>query len=176
MVVQMTNRLLAIVMAVAFSTGLVAHAAENPKHPLPELPTLPSPASLKQPAALIEMAAQGLRNQASAILNQDSSLIRDAYQRDHVALEQLRQQASSLRGSAHPAFNQLINKDQALLLALEQQALNPANGTTSGDAAATIGQMDQIVRDAAHALSLAQAQTSALKSNSSANASGQGKP
>jgi hypothetical protein len=165
MVVQMTNRLLAMVMALAFSSGLVAHAAENPKHPLPELPALPSPAALKSPAAAIQTAAQDLRSQASAILNQDSSLIRQAYQRDHVALEQLRQQASSLKGSAHPAFNQLINKDQALLLALQQNALNPANGTTSGDAAATISQMDQIVRDATRALAIAKAQPGSLKTN-----------
>jgi hypothetical protein len=165
MVVQMTNRLLAIVMAVAFSSGLVAHAAENPKHPLPELPALPSPAVLKTPAAAIQTAAQDIRAQASAILNQDSSLIRQAYQRDHVALEHLRQQASSLKGSAHPAFNQLINKDQALLLGLEQNALNPASGTTSGDAAATISQMDQIVRDATRALAVTKSQTDGLKSN-----------
>jgi hypothetical protein len=165
MVVQMTNRLLAMVMALAFSSGLVAHAAENPRHPLPELPALPSASALKTPAAVLQTAAQDLRGEASAILNQDSSLIRDAYQRDHAALEQLRQQARSLKGAAHPAFNQLINKDQSRLLSLEQQALNPANGTTSSEAAATIGQMDQIVRDAGRALSVAQSQANALKSN-----------
>jgi cysteinyl-tRNA synthetase len=88
-----------------------------------------------------------LRDQAAHVpigAGDGGAAIRAAFQRDHVALEHLRQPASALKGSAHPAFNQLISNDEATLVELEKTAL----ASNSGSAASSIAAMDQLVASA----------------------------
>jgi hypothetical protein len=87
-----------------------------------------------------------------------------------VALEHLRQQASQLKGSAHPAFNQFISDQEAALLAMERAAL-----TTSRPAASTtIAAMDKLVAAAQAELTHELSLTGAAKSSSSQSAKSQG--
>src|SRR5207302_9066520 len=81
--------------------------------------TLPAASSLPM---TLQTAASRISETATAAID-PSAAIRDAYQRNHVALEHLRQAASQLKGSAHPAFNQLILTDEAALTELERTAL-----------------------------------------------------
>jgi hypothetical protein len=139
MVVKMTNRLLATVIAVALSSGIAAHAAQSPDRPfapimLPAASSLPT--TLQTAAARIGEKATGAIDPARAI--------RDAYQRDHVALERLRQQASQLNGSAHPAFNQFVSEQEDALASLERTAL----ATTRPTADSAIAAMDRLVAGA----------------------------
>lgn len=173
MVSQMTNRLLATVIAFAVSTGVAAHAAQDPRHPLPGVTVseLQSPGlSLHKLSAprvtvtatslpqAVQTAATHLTEVATAAVD-PSGAIRAASQRDHIALEHLRQQASALKGSAHPAFNQLISRDEAALIDLEKTGL-ASNGTST---ASSIAQMDQLVASAQAALSQAESQPAATK-------------
>lgn len=139
MVISMTNRLLAVVMALAFTSGIVAHAAQAPERPIVPA-TLPAAGTLP---TTIETAANRLTETATGTID-PSGAIRDAYQRDHVALERLRQQASPLKGSAHPAFNQYISDQEAALTELDRTAL----ATTRPAAGRTIAAMDTLVADA----------------------------
>jgi hypothetical protein len=164
MVTQMTNKLLATVMAFAVSSGLVAHTAQDPHRNLPavnltkvSLTRLTLPSATSVPAA-VQAAANHVSDVATAAVD-PSAAIRAAFQRDHVALEHLRQQASVLNGSAHPAFNQLISNDEATLVEMEKTAL--ASNSTS--APATIAAMDQLVTSAEAALAQAKAQPAATK-------------
>ena len=127
---MMTNRLLGIVIALALTSGIVAHAAQAPQRPL-------SPISL--PAAL-QTAASRVSETAIAAVD-PSAAIRAAYQRDHVALEHLRQQASPLKGAAHSAFNQFIFDQEAALTQIERTAL----ATSRPAASSTIAAMDTLV-------------------------------
>jgi hypothetical protein len=136
MVISMTNRLLAVVMALAFTSGVVAHAAGAPQRPIVPT-TFPAASSLP---TTIETAASRLSETATGAVD-PSGAIRDAYQRDHVALERVRQQASLLKGSAHPAFNQYISDQEAALTELERTAL----ATTRPSAGSTIDAMDNLV-------------------------------
>jgi len=161
MVTQMTNRLLATVMAFAVSTGLAAHAARDTNHNLPALKltkvattpevsqqkvsapsaspkalTLPSPASVPQ---AIRSAANHLSDAATAIVD-PSAAVRGAYQRDQLALEHLRQQGSALKGEARQAFNQRISEDELQLVQMERIAL-----ASKGGPATSIAAMDQLV-------------------------------
>ena len=136
MIVKMTNRLLATVIAFALFSGVVAHAAQAPDRPfapnaVPEASTLPL--ALQTAAARIAEKATGTIDPSRAI--------RDAYQRDHVALERLRQQASRLKGSAHPAFNQYVSDQEDALESIERTGL----ATTRPSADRTIAAMDQLV-------------------------------
>jgi hypothetical protein len=164
MVTQMTNKLLATVMAFAVSSGLAAHAAQDPQRTLPKVSlsnlsqtrlTLPNATSVPQ---AVQTAANHVSDVATAAVD-PSAAIRAAFQRDHVALEHLRQQASVLQGSAHPAFNQLISNDEATLVEMEKTAL--ASNSTS--AATTITAMDQLVASAQAALAQAKSQPAAVK-------------
>jgi hypothetical protein len=161
MVTQMTNRLLATVMAFAVSSGLVAHAAQDPHNVLPRV-SLPAPSSVPQAvqtaAAQVSDAANHVSDAATAAVD-PSAAIKAAFQRDHVALEHLRQQASVLKSSAHPAFNQLISNDEATLVEIEKTAL----ASKAGSAAASIAAMDQLVASAEAALAQARAQTGATR-------------
>lgn len=135
----MTNRLLAVVIAMALSSGIAAHAAQAPQRPLApvSLPTASSlPMALQTTISRIGETATSTFDPAAAI--------RDAYQRDHVALEHLRQQASQLKGSAHPAFEQLISDDESALTDIERTAL----ATSRPAADNTIAVMDQLVASA----------------------------
>jgi hypothetical protein len=168
MVTQMTNRLLAMVMTFAVSTGLAAHVAQNPQRTLPKVSltslTLPRASSVPQAvqtaAAQLSDAANHVSETATAAVDPGAA-IRAAFQRDHVALEHLRQQASVLKGSAHPAFNQLISNDEATLVEMEKTALASNNSSPS----ASIAAMDQLVTSAEAALAQAKAQPAAVKSN-----------
>src|SRR5438067_696882 len=118
MVISMTNRLLAVVIALALSGGIAAHAAQAPQRPLAPI-TLLSASAL--PAALQTAASRITESATSAI--DPGTAIRSAYQRNRVSLEHLRQQASQLNGSAHPAFNQLISDDERALTACTEDSV-----------------------------------------------------
>lgn len=129
MAIRMTNRLLSIVIALALTSGIAAHAATAPMRPLAPI-TLP--AALQAVASRVAESATGTVDPGAAI--------RAAYQRDHVALEHLRQQAT-LNGSAHPAFDQYISDKETALTDLERNAL----ATSRPDASSTIAAMDSLV-------------------------------
>src|SRR6266480_2457928 len=80
---SMTNRLLGIVIALALTSGVVAHAASAPQRPLAPV-SLPTASNL--PAAL-QTAASRISEAATSTID-PAAAIRGAYQRDHVALEQ----------------------------------------------------------------------------------------
>jgi hypothetical protein len=158
MVVKMTNRLLATVIAFALTSGIAAHAAQATQRPS-EPSTLPQatslPLTLQTAAARIAEKATGAIDPARAI--------RDAYQRDHVALERLRQQGSALKGSAHPAFNQFISEQEDALTSMERTAL----ATTRPTAESTIAAMDKLVAAAQAELARQLAQLGSTKASES---------
>src|SRR6266480_6593675 len=133
---SMTNRLLGIVIALALTSGVVAHAASAPQRPLAPV-SLPTASNL--PAAL-QTAASRISEVATSTID-PAAAIRGAYQRDHVALEHLRQQASALKGTAHAAFNQLVSDQELALTQTERAAL----ATTRPDAQSAIAAMDKLV-------------------------------
>jgi hypothetical protein len=153
-------------MTFAVSTGLAAHAAQDPHRALPQVNlshlTLPRasavPQAVETAATQVSNAANHVSDAATAAVD-PSAAIRAAFQRDHVALEHLRQQASVLKGSAHPAFNQLISNDEATLVEMEKTALASNNGSASTSIAA----MDRLVASAEAALAKAKSQPDAVK-------------
>ena len=157
MVIKMTNRLLATVIAFALSSGIVA-AAQSPQQPFAGSPTAAAtslPGALQTTAARIAEKATGTIDPARAI--------RNAFQRDHVALERLRQQGSQLEGSAHPAFNQYISDQEDALASIQRTAL----ATTRPTADSTIDAMDQLVAAAQAEFARQLAQPNATKDQSS---------
>src|ERR1700682_5190299 len=104
MVIKMTNRLLSIVLAIALTSGIVAHAAQAPQRPLAPI-TLPT---------TLQTAASHVSETATSAIDPPAA-IRSAYQRNRVALERLRQQASPLKGSSRAAFNQFISDQERAL-------------------------------------------------------------
>src|SRR2546423_2493076 len=132
----MTNRLLGIVIALALTSGVVAHGASAPQRPLSPI-ALPAASSL--PTA-IQTAASHISETATSAID-PAAAIRGAYQRDRVALAHLRQQASQLKGSAPPAFNQFISDQELALTQTERAAL----ATTRPDAQSAIAAMDKLV-------------------------------
>lgn len=153
--ISMTNRLLGVVMGFALSSGIVAHAAEAPQRPLAPI-TFTSASAL--PVAL-QTAASHVAETATGAID-PTGAIRAGYERDHVALEHLRQQASQLKGSAHPAFDQYISDQEAALTELERTAL----ATSRPDVASTIAAMDNLVGAAQAKLQLELSQAGAAKS------------
>jgi glutamine synthetase adenylyltransferase len=164
MVITMTNRLLAVVIALALSSGIAAHAAQAPQRPIAPITVAGSESF---PVTLQTAAAHLTETATSAI--DPSAAIRDAYQRDHVALERLRQQASALKGNAHPAFNQYID-DQELVLAQTEHA---ALATSRPSAGTAIAAMDQLVAASQAELNRELSQPAAQKSAHAAAAPGQ---
>jgi len=163
MVVQMTNRLLSIVMALAFTSGLVAHAAQDTRTQLPALPHLQFPAVPRVSLPASSPLPTALQAVANSVIEPDRTAIKAAYQRDHDALEHLRQQASDLRGPAHPAFNHLVQQDEQALLEMEQSSLS---ARLSGAGINTVvANMDSVVNQARNELAAARAQANALKTN-----------
>jgi len=156
--ISMTSRLLGVVIAFALTSGIVAHAAEAPQRPLSPI-TLTSANSL--PVAL-QTAASHVAETATGAID-PTAAIRAAYERDHVALEHLRQQASQLKGSAHPAFNQYISDREGALTELEQTSL----ATSRPAVATTIAAMDNLVTAAQAKLELELSQAGAAKSQES---------
>ena len=130
MVIKMTNRLLSIVLAIALTGGIVAHAAQAPQRPLAPV-TLP--ATLQTAASHVGETATGAIDPGAAI--------RAAYQRNRVALEHLRQQASPLKGNARASFNQYISDQELALTQTERAAL----ATSRPIASSAIAAMDKLV-------------------------------
>src|ERR1700674_2043171 len=130
MVIKMTTGLLSIVIAIALTGGIVAHAAQAPQRPLAPL-TLP--ATLQTAASHVSEAATGAVDPGAAI--------RAAYQRNRVALEHLRQQASPLKGNARANFNQFISDKELALTQTERAALATSRPAVSSSIAA----MDRVV-------------------------------
>lgn len=168
MVIKMTNRLLALVMALAFSSGIIAHAAQDPatrQRTEPQLTlgerTNPRQVSLPQ---VLQTAASKVSETAAAAID-PSAAIRAAYQRDHVALEHLRQSASQLKGNAHAAFNHLISDREVELTELERTAL----ATRNPSATTAIAAMDKLVASTEAELVKALAEDDATKAKAKAN-------
>ena len=153
---SMTSRLLGVVIGFALTSGIAAHAAEAPQRPLAPI-SLTSASTL--PVALQSAASHVAETATGAI--DPTAAIRAAYERDHVALEHLRQQASQLKGSAHPAFNQYISDQEGALTELERTAL----ATSRPAVASTIAAMDNLVTAAQAKLQLELSQAGAAKSH-----------
>ena len=126
----MTNRLLGVVIALALTSGIVAHAAQAPQRPLISLPAIQTVASH------VGETATGAIDPGAAI--------RAAYQRNHVALGHLRQQAAPLKGSARLAFYQFISDREAELT----QTQRAARASRRPAASSTIAEMDTLVTEA----------------------------
>lgn len=156
--ISITSRLLGVVIGFALTSGIVAHAAQAPQRPLAPI-TLTSANAL--PVAL-QTAASHVAETATGAID-PTAAIRAAYQRDHVALEHLRQQASQLKGSAHPAFNQYISDREGALTELERTAL----ATSRPAVASTIAAMDTLVTAAQAKLDYELSQVGAAKSQDS---------
>lgn len=153
---SMTSRLLGVVIGFALTSGIVAHAAEAPQRPL-------APISFTSASALpvaLQTAASHVAETATGAID-PTAAIRAAYERDHVALEHLRQQASQLKGSAHPAFNQYISDQEGALTEIERTAL----ATSRPAVASTIAAMDNLVTAAQAKLELELSQADAAKSH-----------
>ncbi len=141
----MTNRLLGVVIALALTSGIVAHAAQAPQRPL-------APVTLQ---ATLQTAASRVSETATGAID-PSAAIRAAYQRNRVALEHLRQQASALKGSTHAAFNQFISDQELALTQTERAAL----ATSRPNAPAAIAAMEKLVAEAEAELNRGLAQNS----------------
>jgi hypothetical protein len=153
-----TNKLLGVVIAFALTSGIAAHAAQAPQRPLAPI-TLTSASAL--PVAL-QTAASHVAETATGAIDPGAA-IRSAYARDHVALEHLRQQASQLKGSAHPAFNQYVSDQESALTELERTAL----ATSRPVVASTIAALDALVSQAQAKLDLELSQAGATKAQGS---------
>lgn len=81
-------------------------------------------------------------------LSAQAASIRQAAQRDHDALEQLRVKGASLKGAAKIHFIEQIASDEAQVLALENAALASLSAGHSVDVKATVGRMDSLVAQA----------------------------
>ena len=164
MVITMTNRLLSVVIALALTSGIVAHAAQSPQRPLAPV-TLPD--ALQTAASHVSETATGAVDPSAAI--------RAAYQRNHVALEHLRQQASALKGGAHAAFNQFISDQEEALTQIERTALATSRPAVSSAIAA----MDNVVAAAEAELNRELSQTSgpgSTNSNQAGRSQSNGRP
>ncbi|HVS07256.1 MAG TPA: hypothetical protein VHK65_13990 [Candidatus Dormibacteraeota bacterium] len=152
MVIKMTNRLLSIVLAIALTSGIAAHAAQAPQRPLAPLSL---PATLQTAASHVGETATGAIDPTAAI--------RAAYQRNRVALEHLRQQASPLKGSARAAFEQFISDQELALTQTERTALATSRPAVSSSIAA----MDKVVAAADAELNRELSQNSGANSSDS---------
>src|ERR1700682_3841955 len=154
-----TSRLLGVVIAFALGSGIVAHASQAPERPL--VPATLTSGHTALPVAL-QTAASHVAETATGTID-PAAAIRALYQRDHVAREQLRQQASPLKSNVRPGFNQYISDREAALAEVELTAL----ATSRPAVASTIGAMDTLVAAAQARLDSELAQNSADKSTGS---------
>jgi hypothetical protein len=150
MVIKMTNRMLSIVIAIALTSGVVAHAASAPQRPLAPL-TLP---------ATLQTAASHVGETATGAID-PSAAIRAAYQRNRVGLEHLRQQASPLQGATRAAFEQFIADQELALTQTERAAL----ATSRPDVSSSIAAMDNVVAAAESELNRELSQNSNLSAS-----------
>lgn len=130
MVIKTTNRMLAIVIAIFLTSGIVAHAAQARPRPLTP-GTLPTD---------LQAAASRVGEMAIGAID-PSAAIRSAYLRDLVALERLRQQGAPLPAGPYAAFSQYISDQEAALTELERTALASSRPVSSP----TIAAMDELV-------------------------------
>jgi hypothetical protein len=147
------------VIALALTSGIVAHAAQAPQRPL-------APVTL--PATLQTVASHVSETATGAVV--PSAAIRAAYQRNRVALEHLRQQASPLKGDTHASFNQFISDQELALTQTERAAL----ATSRPDARSAIAAMDELVA-AAEAELNQQLSVNTAPSSNNANQGGRSK-
>jgi hypothetical protein len=152
MVIMMTNRLLGIVIALALTSGIVAHAAQAPQRPLTPI-SLPD--AIQTAASKVSETATGAVDPAAAI--------RAAYQRNRVALAHLRQQASPLKGSARATVDQLIADQEGALTETQRTALATRRPTASS----AIAEMDKLVGAAEEGLNRELSKAGGDKSNNS---------
>jgi hypothetical protein len=155
MVITMTNRLLGIVVALALTSGIVAHAATAPQRPLVPISLTSAHFALRTAASHVAETATGTFDPARAV--------RDAYLRNHVALEHMRQQAAQHKGGAHLAFNQHLSDKEATLIALQRSALATSRPAVSS----TIAAMDKLVAAAQAELDAELSQTGTANSKGS---------
>ena len=153
-----TSRMLGLVIAFALTSGIAAHAAQAPERPF--VPVTLTSGHTALPVAL-QTAASHVAETATGTID-PTGAIRAAYQRDHVALEHLRQEASPL-GQARPGFNQYISDREGALAELERTAL----ATSRPAVASTIAAMDALVSTAQAKLDAALAQLATAKSTAS---------
>jgi hypothetical protein len=171
MVITMTNRLLAIVMAFALSSGIIAHAAQDSNHKQPVLPTplqhlilgeqatsAGQPGASSTPAislpapAVLQAVANNVADAAAGAIDQRAP-IRAAYVRDQVALEHLRQSESKLSSGTRQSFNAQISDNEAKLVDIERTALASSKPSTS-----SVAEMDKLVASAKATLARGEAQ------------------
>jgi hypothetical protein len=158
MVITMTNRLLGIVVALALTSGIVAHAATAPQRPLAPITLASAHVALRAAASHVAETATGTIDPARAV--------RDAYLRNHVALEHMRQQAAQHKAGAHLAFNQHVSAREAALIELERSALATSRPAVSS----TIAAMDKLVAAAQAELDAELSQTGTANSKGSQQA------
>lgn len=192
MVTAMMNKMLATVMAVALCGALTAHAAQGAKvtvasvfteaphivvratttpdaptvAPATSAPATPAPAApaASHPAAPAKPVATVTPTPTCPPASVAAS-IRQAYQRDYAALEQLKQLGSSLKGTVRVQFTNVIASDEASALSLENTALAAQAACRPVDQNGTIGQLDNLV---------SQARTAYDRSKQEADATGNG--
>lgn len=171
MVITMTNRLLAIVMAFALSSGIIAHAAQDSNHRQPILPTplqhlilgeratsagqpdATSTPAISLPApAVLQTVANNVADAAAGAIDHRAP-IRATYVRDQVALEHLRQSESKLSSGTRQSFNAQVSDDEAKLVDIERTALASGNPSSS-----SVAEMDKVVASATATLARDQAQ------------------
>ena len=153
MVITMTNRLLAIVMAFALSSGIIAHAAQDESSKPPVLPLPQMSLSDRLATSLPGAIASDVVDEASAAID-NRGPVRDAYVRDQVALEHLRQSESKLMCNTRQSFNTLVSNDEAELVDIERNAL-AANDPLS----TSVADMDSLVASASNTLAKDEAKT-----------------
>jgi len=146
MVITMTNRLLAIVMAFALSSGIIAHAAQDQSSKPPVLPLPQMSLGDRLETSLPGTIATDVVEEASAAID-NRGPVRDAYVRDQVELEHLRQSGSKLTCSTRATFNTLVSNDESELVDMERNAL-AANDPLS----TSVQEMDTLVASANNTL------------------------
>jgi hypothetical protein len=170
MVTAMMNKMLATVMAVAVCGALTAHAAQGAKVTVssifteaphiavratttPDAPTAapatPAPATpaASHPAVPAKPVTMVTPTPTCPPASMAAS-IRQAYQRDYAALEQLKQLGSSLRGTVRVQFTNVIATDEASALSLQNTALAAQATCRPVDQNGTIAQIDSLVGQA----------------------------
>jgi hypothetical protein len=158
MVSPMTNKLLATVMTLAVGSAVTAHAAQGVKVEVPSIataaphiavratptPAAPSPVAPVRPVTTVAPVTATPTCPPASV----AASIRQAYQRDYAALEQLKQLGSSLKGALRLQFTNVIATNEAGALSLQNSALATLAACRAVDQNSTIGQLDGLVTQA----------------------------
>jgi hypothetical protein len=170
MALQMTSRLLMVVIAVAVSSGLLAHAAQGPRSAVAL--KNPAPISFKLPqvklptAADVQNAVHNLSNQTLILIDPKSEPIRAAYLRDREALEKLRHDP---RSKGRGDLDDYISIQQTKLQVLEDDALDQLSRSAHSVADARISEMHHVVAHAQATVSQSGKQQSGTHQEDSSN-------